>query len=96
MYIYIQDVANGFDSQSDHSTHSSASKEMTSVPRQATFELETSDQQDPELSLELEFNPTPHTEEAEENSIASQGSSTVVVSEHVTIAWMSCDCCVIM
>ena len=51
------------------------------MPQQATFELETSDQHDPESSLELEFNPASHPDEAEESSFSAQASSTVVVSE---------------
>ena len=53
------------------------------MPRQATFELETSDQQDPEANFELEFNPASHVEETEEgrSRLSSLASSTVVVSD---------------
>ena len=78
----MQGIANGFDSQSDHSNQSSASKDLTHMPQQATFELETSDQHDPESNFELEFNPALHMEETEEgrSRLSSLASSTVVVS----------------
>lgn len=79
----MQGIANGFDSQSDHSNQSSVTKDLTHMPRQATFELETSDQQDPEANFELEFNPASHVEETEEgrSRLSSLASSTVVVSD---------------
>jgi hypothetical protein len=69
-------VTNGYDTHSD----STASKETSPLPKQPTFELETSDHHD-DVSFDLEFNPMAVSEEEEPSftPVARQQVTSTVI-----------------